>query len=109
MALHILFGKAYQKFLLFAHIRLFLAISTLQSAVLRPVQSQRQSPARMDGIQKALAGAVVEHCLQKLELLVWVAQSVAMGKEKYLVVNLNGLWLIVHNHAALFFQIAISP
>ena len=109
VALHILFGKAHQKLLLFAHIRLFLAIGTFQSAVLRPVQSQRQSPARMDGIQKALAGAVVEHFLQKLELLVWVAQSVAMGKEKYLVVNLNGLWLIVHNHAALFFQIAISP
>lgn len=38
VTLHILFGKAYQEFLLFAHIRLLLAIGTFQAAMLRPYQ-----------------------------------------------------------------------
>ena len=109
MALHILLGKAYQEFLVFAHIRLLLAIGTLQAAVLCPAQSRSKSPARMNGIQKALAGAVVEHCFQKFELLVRVAQSVAMTDKEYLVVDFYGLWLVVYYHTALFFQIAVCP
>ena len=109
VSLHVLLGKADQEFLLFAHVRLLLAIGTLQSAMLRPIQSQSQSPARVDGIQEALAGAVVEHCLQKLEFLVGVAQSVTMGKEENLVVDFNGLRFVVHYHATLFFQVAIRP
>ena len=109
VSLHVLLGKADQEFLLFAHVRLLLAIGTLQAAMLRPVQSQSHSPARVDGIQEALAGTVVEHSLQKLKLLVGIAQSVTMGKEEYLVVNLNGLRSVVYNHATLFFQVAISP
>ena len=109
VALHILLGKAYQEFLVFAHIRLLLAIGTLQAAVLCPVQSQRQSPAWMYGIQQPLAGTVVEHRLQELELLVRVTQAVTMGKEEHLVVNFHGLWFMVNDQSALFFQVAVCP
>ena len=42
----------------------------------------------MNGIQKALTGAVVEHRFQEFELLVRVAQSVTMTDKEHLVVDL---------------------
>ncbi len=73
VVLHILLGEAHQELFLFAHIWLFLAVGTLQAAMLCPVQSQCHSPTRMDGIKQTLASAVVEHRLQELELLVGIA------------------------------------
>ena len=109
VTLHILFGKAYQELFLFAHIRLFLSVSTFQSAMLSPVQPQSHSPARMNRIKEALAGMVLEHSFQKLEFLVWVTQSVSMCQIEYFIVYLYGLRLVMYGNATLFLQVAIGP
>ena len=109
VALHILFGKAHQKLLLFAHIRLFLSVSTFQSAMLSPVQAQSHSPARMNRIKEALASMVLEHSFQELEFLVWVTQSVSMCQIEYFIVYLYGLRLVMYGNATLFLQVAIGP
>lgn len=109
VALHVLLGKANQEFFLLAHVWLFLAIGTFQTTVLCPIQAQSHAPSRMDGIEKTLASAVVEHRLQELKLLVRVAQSIAMRQEENLVVYLHGLWLVMHDNAALFLQVAVGP
>ena len=107
--LHVLLGKAHQKLFLFAHIRLFLSVSTFQSAMLSPVQAQSHSPAGMNRIKEALASMILEHSFQKLEFLVWVTQSVSMCQIEYFIVYLYGLRLVMYGNATLFLQVTIGP
>ena len=44
----------------------------------------------MHEVEQSLAGAVVKHLPQEFELVVRVAQSVAVGKEKHLAVDFGG-------------------
>ena len=51
----------------------------------------------------------MENGAQKAERLAVVAQSVAMCQEECLALNLNNLWLIVHDNAALLGQVIFAP
>ena len=109
MVFDVFLGEEHQVLTVLSHIVGFLAVGMLQTAVLRPGEAQPHAPAGVDGIEQFLAGAVVEHPLEELELLVGVAQTVAVGKEEHLAVNLGGDGCAVDNHAAFLLQIAVGP
>ena len=51
----------------------------------------------------------MEQGTQELELLVWVAKSVAMCKEEHLAVYLGGEWLLMEYHTALLLKVVVGP
>lgn len=109
VGLHILLGVAHEIFLVLAHVWRFLAVGTLHAAHLCPFQSEPHAPARMYHAEEALAYAVVEHAADKLELMVGVAQSVAMGEIEHLAVDVHRLGLFMENHSTFLLQIAVHP
>ena len=56
-----------------------------------------------------MADFITEHATDELELLVRIAQTVAMCHEEHLTVDLCGERLLVKNHTAFLLQVAIHP
>ena len=107
--LDISLGVEHQMLAVFTHICRLLSARALETAVLRPVQSEPYTPAGMKCRECQLAELVMEDALDELEALAWVAQAVAMGQEEQLAVDLRRLRLLMQYHAALLLQVLIGP
>ena len=101
MRFEIFLGIEHQVFSVLAHVRRLFAVNALHAAVLCPVKAEIYSPARMNSSEQQPS--------QELELLVVVAQSVAVRKKEHLAVYLGYDFLSVHNHATLLFEVVAAP
>ena len=63
----------------------------------------------MDGGEEELAHLTMEEGTKKLEFLVGITQSVAMGKQEYLAIDLGGERLLVQDNATLLLQVVEGP
>lgn len=63
----------------------------------------------MDGGEHKLAYLTVEEGTEELEFLVGITQSVAMGKQEYLAIDLGGERLLVQDNATLLLQVVEGP
>ena len=107
--LHVLFGVAHERLLVFALVGWLLPVGAFHAAVLRPCQPEPYAPAWVKGAEHALAGAVVEHAAYEVELRVVVAEAVAVGQVEYLSVYFRGYGLCVQRHSAFLFEVVVCP
>ena len=109
MRFQILFRVQYQMLTVLTQINGLVSLLVRLITMPCPVESEPHSPTRMNGVEQFLAGWIMEHAAQQLELYVGVAQSVTMSQEEYLVVYLDGRRLPVQNDTTLFLQVSVGP
>ena len=109
VVLNVALGISHKGFALLAHIWRLLAARALQPRVLGPRLAEPNTPTGMHGREHALAGTIVEHPLDELELLVRVAKAVAMSQKENLTVELGGQGLLVQDDSAFALQIDVGP
>ena len=105
----VVLGIAHEILAVFTHIRGLVAVGSLESAVLGPVEPEPHAPARMHHIEQPLAQRAVENASQEAVFGVWVAQTVAMGHVEDAVVNLGGHGRLVDLDATLLLEVAVGP
>ena len=109
VGLHVFFRVTDEVLALFTQIGGLTSIGMFDARMFGPVESQLHAPPRMHEVEHPLAGFVVEHLAQELELRIGIAESVAVGKIEHAVVDLDGAGLAVQDDAAFLLQIAVGP
>ena len=84
MRLQVLLGISNERLVVLAHIAGRTFTLMLEAAVLGPIETQLDTPARMYTSKQALQQRTMEHGTKHQELLVLVAKTIAMGKVKEL-------------------------
>ena len=107
--LDVLLGEEHEVFAVLTHVRRFLAIGTLQTAVLGPVEAKPHAPAGMEGRESPLTSAVVEDALDELKALIGIAQAITVSEKENLAIEFGGLRLLVEDNTTLLFEILVSP
>ena len=109
MRLQVFLRVEHQMLAVLTHVGWFLAVGTLQTRVFGPMSSELHAPPRVHEVEQALAGAVVEHPAQELELAVGVAESVAMCQVEHLTIDIGGQRLAMQDDAAFLFEVSVGP
>ena len=109
MSLDIFLSIEHEMLAILAHIRRFLVVVALHATVLGPCEPEPHAPSGMDGGEEELAHLTMEEGTKKLEFLVGITQSVAMGKQEYLAIDLGGERLLVQDNATLLLQVVEGP
>ena len=109
MILDIFLRIEHEMLTVFSHVGRLLAVRPLQPRVLGPVQSEPHAPAGMYGRKHPLAHGRMEDAANELKRLTWVAQSVAVGQEEHLSIDLCRFRLLVQDDTTLLLQIIVGP
>lgn len=106
---HVVAGKAHEVLLLLTREDGRVGLLVADITMLRPRHAECDAPPGMQGGEQPLAEPVVEDGTDELERRVGVAQSVAVGQEKFMAVDFGGLLLLVQYDATLLFEVVVGP
>ena len=111
MVFQVILGIKHQSLFILALIRRFFPIDPFQTAMLGPLQTEIDTPTRMQGREQALQGTTMENGLYQayLPMTVGIVQPVTMGKIEDFTSQFKSLRLTMQNHATLFLQVIATP
>lgn len=110
VGLEVLLGKEAKRLLVLALIGWLLAVFTLETRVLGPFEAEAHAPTGMDGGEERLAEPTVEERADETEAGVHLAETVTMGDEKGLAIELYCLcFFAMQFHATFALEVVLYP